>query len=544
MNAPLAILKGPAFTERLQAVCHTRPPVRPLPDLKYKRILIPGIVGGEDQFSLLAFSGEALRQRGAEVTALCCDAFLPACVCRKIDHHESACTRWCHANIVPFMKTIGLPTRWYSEFITAEEVSELQAIAAAVTPDEIPAYEWSGLPIGEHIERSIENYYKIGCMDPNNAEMVSKAREFVHAGMCLTMISERVLRELKIDKVLVNDGRKNDWGIIRSMARHLGIPVDVSLYGPRGLSVSFEHERPNQQFDHMPQWSVWREQPLDARQDASLDRYMNDRQTRPFAGRTHFDHTRPAPADAVRDRIGLPVETAGLVFGVFPNISYDGKESAEEPAFFTAADWVGETIAYFLDKPLHHLVVKVHPGEQVREVQDPTMGYLEDRFGPLPSNIHVIPPDADLIAHDVINQLDVVMVYTSTVSVEAAILGKPVIMVGGGRHGNRGITQDTRTADAYFAMLDDICQSGPPQPVNVDVARRYAYAAFFRTILPVTHFDSIDLRVTALNMESLDDLAPGGDDTIDAICRGVLFDEPIVIDYWPEESEAQPQATL
>ena len=74
---PLTILKGPDFTDRLREICTGDLPRQPLPDLKYRRILIPGISGGELHWSMMGFIGQALRIRGAAVTALLCDAFLP-----------------------------------------------------------------------------------------------------------------------------------------------------------------------------------------------------------------------------------------------------------------------------------------------------------------------------------------------------------------------------------------------------------------------------------------------------------------------------------
>ena len=108
----IPILKGPAFAERLAEVCHDGlPAIRRLPDLRYERILIPHLVGGELPYALHGVIGQALRMRGAEVTALVCDSFLPACVSRKVDHYESACTRWCHRNAEPFARAMGLPCR-------------------------------------------------------------------------------------------------------------------------------------------------------------------------------------------------------------------------------------------------------------------------------------------------------------------------------------------------------------------------------------------------------------------------------------------------
>ena len=76
------VLKSEQFIPLLEDICGDPLPKHALPNLKYKRILIPNLVGGELAFAIMGFFGQALRIRGAEVTALSCDSLLPACVHR------------------------------------------------------------------------------------------------------------------------------------------------------------------------------------------------------------------------------------------------------------------------------------------------------------------------------------------------------------------------------------------------------------------------------------------------------------------------------
>ena len=60
----------------------------------------------------------------------------------------------------------------------------------------------------------------------------------------------------------------------------------------------------------------------------------------------------------------------------------------------------------------------------------------------------------------------------------------------------------------------------------MELARRYAYSLFFRIALPIRHFRAMFPNITGLHLESLSDLAPGQDPSIDLACRGILLDEP------------------
>lgn len=519
------LLKGEQFTARLTQICHDLPPVNPLAGIKYKRILVPGIVGGEIQFAQLSFLAHALRMRGAKVTALLCDGFLPACTLKKVDHHESACTRWCHKNVGPFAHAAKLPHRWYSQFINEREKLECVRVAQNVAIDELRSFEFRGVPLGFHVDRSVESFFKVGAYDLTDPAIVAKGREFLVAAMWLTIIGERVLDELAIDKVFMEDGEKTDWGIIRSVARRRGIPVDVVLGAPRGHSLLIEHDRYPANNEQMPLWPKWRDIPLTDSQNEELDAYFETRAATPYEDQHWTVTSSISNHSDLRRKIGLPDRSEGLLFAMFPNLSFDAKLTTKTPTFDTASEWVAQTVRFFERYPQHHLIVKVHPSELIQNVQDPTVRFLAERFDTLPPNVHLLSPNTEVMAIDVVRLVDVVMVYTSTVGVEAAYYGKTVINVGGGWHVGRGYSIDATSATHYIEKLDELCAKGRSPAPPTEIGRRYAYAVFFRSLLPIHYYKAMYPNITELPLESLQELAVGCDDSIDQVCRGVLLDE-------------------
>ncbi len=526
-DQPLPILKGPTFTARLEQIFRGELSIHPLKGSRYKRILIPGLCGGEVQFALLSFIAQALRIRGADVTALMCDEFLPACTLRKVHHVESACTRWCYKNSRPFAAAAKLPHRWYSEFIKPDQLDQYKALAEQVPLDEISHFCHREIELGQHILRSLESFFKVGAVDLSVPGIGHKAREFLLAGLYLIEIGYGILEELKIDKVVLEDGKKTDWGVIRAVALHLGIPVDLIQISPRGSSVMLEWDRPPHPTDSMPGWSAWRDLPLTENEDAELTEYLSFRQRVPIEASTFCSWTRELSRTQLRGLIGLgdDLSPQAMIFGLFPNVGYDAGTTCVEPAFRPASDWVVQTIKFFERWPEHHLIIKIHPAEHMWPAFDPLNGIIRNSFERVPQNIHMIPANTEIPAHSLIDLVDVALVYTSTVAVEAAALGKPVVLVGGGRHAGRGITMDARTPQDYFAILDRICVGEKQINVRVELARRYAYAFFFRACLPLDYFSVHDLNVSAIHLESLVDLTPGRRQSIDLICRSILLDE-------------------
>ena len=167
-------------------------------------------------------------------------------------------------------------------------------------------------------------------------------------------------------------------------------------------------------------------------------------------------------------------------------------------------------------------MVKVHPGETFLAARDSATDLLSRAPA---ANIHVVPPDSPLTAHSVIDVADVALVYTSTIAAEAASLGTPVILVGGGRHAGRGFTIDVATPAEYFDRLQRCLTSHDPLRVPREPARRYAHAFFIRAALPMRWFTVSDINVSEILLDSINDLVPGRDPAMDAICRTVLLDE-------------------
>ncbi|MCG3139081.1 MAG: hypothetical protein HJJLKODD_02959 [Phycisphaerae bacterium] len=528
------MLKGEAYTQRLQTICAHLPEITELPDLRYRRILIPGLIGGEFQFTLLGFIAHALRARGAVVTALLCDELLPACTVKKVDHYESACTRWCHKNSHPFVEAARLPHRWYSEFISPAEVEQCHRCAEQIAVEELAEFKWQDIPLGQHITRSIESFFKVGAFDRQRPDMIAQARRFAASAMMLVIIGERALDEYRIDKVLVEDGMKIDWGVVREVARRRGLPVDIIHIGARGACVHVEQDRYPQEPEIFAQWPLYCEMPLTEVQHTQLDAYFQRRAIRPYED-IHWTLTQSdEDAATIRHRMGLPEQPTGRVWGLFPNISFDSGLTARTPAFATAFEWLLTTIQFFQHWPQEHLVIKIHPAEKLFGVLDPTMAALNDALPQLPDNVHLVPADTTLTAHDILRQLDIVVVYTSTVGLEAACFGLPVINVGGGWNAGRGFTTDVTCPQQYLQLLEELCIGWRQLPVATELARRFAYLAFFRGVIPLGYYQADYPNITALHLNNLDELATGREPMMDTLCRTLLYDE-LLINPHPEK---------
>ncbi len=144
-------------------------------------------------------------------------------------------------------------------------------------------------------------------------------------------------------------------------------------------------------------------------------------------------------------------------------------------------EWLKRTVAYFRARPDVQLVVRIHPGE--RYTKGPSVAnLLQENQAALPENIHLVGANDPINTYDLVEVADLGLVYTTTVGMEMAMSGVPVIVAGQTHYRGRGFTTDPATWEAYFAALDQALQirgHASLSQVQVEQAWNYAYRFFF-----------------------------------------------------------------
>ncbi|MBM4426340.1 MAG: hypothetical protein FJ031_03780 [Chloroflexi bacterium] len=145
-------------------------------------------------------------------------------------------------------------------------------------------------------------------------------------------------------------------------------------------------------------------------------------------------------------------------------------------------EWITKTVQYFANRTDVQLVIRVHPGEKLVP-QAKSMGtVVKEALPEIPSHIHVIGALDKVNTYDLIEIADVGLAYTTTVGLETAMNGRPVISCGQTHYRGRGITIDPNTWDEYYAILEKVLGDIPSHQMNekqIEFAWNYAYRFFF-----------------------------------------------------------------
>jgi hypothetical protein len=145
-------------------------------------------------------------------------------------------------------------------------------------------------------------------------------------------------------------------------------------------------------------------------------------------------------------------------------------------------EWITKTVQYFAKRTDVQMVIRVHPGEKLVP-QAKSMGtVVREALPELPSHIHVIGALDKINTYDLIEIADVGLAYTTTVGLETAMNGRPVISCGQTHYRGRGFTLDPNSWDEYYATLEKVLADIPAHQLNekqTEFAWNYAYRFFF-----------------------------------------------------------------
>jgi hypothetical protein len=185
---------------------------------------------------------------------------------------------------------------------------------------------------------------------------------------------------------------------------------------------------------------------------------------------------------------------------VFTNVVFDTSQPHANTLFSDMFAWLDATLVEIRSHPDTFFVIRAHPDEtRLRKESLETVEAWVQRSGAgqLP-NVRFVGPTEDLSSYELIQRSNFVLVYNSTIGLEAAILGRPVLCGGRARFTQYPIAFLPHSAAGYVEELRGMLAAG-----KIDVpadfrrnARRFLYYQLFRTSLPFDRFLQPSVRKT------------------------------------------------
>lgn len=288
------------------------------------------------------------------------------------------------------------------------------------------------------------------------------------------------LKENPPDVVIVPNGSVLEFGVVFRLARYLEIPVVTYEFGEQDQRMWLAQNRDvmRQQTDRM--WQAYQGQPLTAGQRTKIEKLISARRgaDRWNQFSRQWQKTTSKGGQKVRRDLDLDDRPIALLP---TNVLGDSLTLGREVFSESMTEWIVKTIRYFFDRPQYQLVVRIHPGEQLSWGPS-LLDILDDYFDSYPDHIHIIGPEAEINSYDLVDIASLTTVFTTTLGLEAAMSGLPVIVVGETHYRGKGFTLDPQSWEEYFSCLGSTLQnpgSHAPEEEKIEKAWTYAYRFFF-----------------------------------------------------------------
>lgn len=282
------------------------------------------------------------------------------------------------------------------------------------------------------------------------------------------------------DVVIVPNGTIQELGIVYRVAKYLGIRVVTYEFGDQRQRIWLAQNAEVMRQETDALWAARDGEALSAEQLERMRSLFMARQRgalwENFA--RSWQGTPTKGGNKITKELGLDDRPIVLLA---TNVLGDSLTLGRQVFSQSMAEWIARTVQYFAGREDAQLIIRVHPGEVLTHGQ--SMAEVVRNVLPrLPQHIHLIGPKEKVNTYDLVEAADLGLVYTTTVGLEMAMYGVPVIVTGQTHYRGRGFTQDPDSWVSYFKLLGQMLLNPEAFKLSrqqVESAWEYAYRFFF-----------------------------------------------------------------
>ena len=350
-------------------------------------------------------------------------------------------------------------------------------------------------------------------------------RRYLASAASLAAEVERAIDESSPRALVVFNGIFFPEAVAREVARSRNIPVVTHEVGLRPGSAFFSHREATFRQIEVTAGSV-----LTPEQDGALDRYLEDRFRGRFtmAGVRFWDGMSPLP-EWLKTRAS---QFRGLVV-VFGNVVFDTSQVHAQGLFEDMFAWLEAVALAVARHPEVLFVLRAHPDEDRpgKESQESMAAWVRARGLLGRDNVVFVAPGERISSYELIRRARLVLVYNSSIGLEASILGTPVLCAGRARYTQIPTVYFPEDRDGYDVLLsrllgaDDLAY---PETFRRN-ARAYLFHEVFHGSLDLSEFLVPDRSLAGMvSFASFDPARLTQSPALEVIRRGILEGEPFL----------------
>lgn len=512
-----------------------------------KKILMATIGGGFSHRHIMTIDSMlnvALTLRGAQVETFICDHALPVClkaeypyIKPEVIHHsqisQTLC-KGCYKDTNALALQLGLPSHTMSHYVTLAERKKAHEIAQEVPIADIRNYTLDGVAVGRYASSGVIRYFAHS--NPEQLTLGEKTiRRYFEASIISYYALMRLLTENKYEAVCLTHGTYMPHGVVKEVCEHLGIPVFCWVVTCLKRRFIFTPGETLHAMLHEPN-DMWENFNYGEKQENEILAYLNSRwgNTKDWLPIPKEKKYTPFVEFAAEKKMDLNKPIIGLL----TNIVWEAYAEYQSRIFPDMLTWIRKTIAYFKKRSDLQLLIRIHPAEEMWNIsRQLALDEINKMFPELPSNVFIIESTQNVSTYEAMKYCDSVIIYQTQTGIElAAMEGTPIIVAGDAWIRNKDIAHEPSNEEEYFKLFDQLPFKQRLSYDKIQRARKYAFHAFFRKMIPLNFFEETkDWLLFESKLKHLDELLPNVHEGLDIICDGIMNQTPFI--YPAEDKE-------
>ncbi|HRQ22706.1 MAG TPA: hypothetical protein PLF42_04670 [Anaerolineales bacterium] len=475
-------------------------------------------------FHLLA--SWAFRLQGVPVAYFACNAGMSKCVLgtnRDNPHKEMPCkscvmqSKALYKN-VETLKRSNVQTssvNWFDFQRDAELATRLSSLSI----QELSTFHFQDIPLGALCLPGLRWVLRIHHLedDENTRHLL---REYILSAWNVARKFSDFLDQTQPRAVVVFNGQFFPEATARWVAQKRGLRVITHEVGLQPATAYFTEGEATAYPIHIPD-----EFELSDAQNAKLDAYLAKRFQGDFtmAGIKFWADMKGLDETFLQKAAGFK-----QIVPIFTNVIFDTSQPHANTVFEDMFDWLDMAFEVIKENRDTLFVIRAHPDElRVRKSSRETVeGWVASRGVDKEANVVFVGPREVLSSYELIQRSKFVMVYNSTIGLEASIMGAAVLCAGKARFTQYPTVFFPQTVEDVRRTMKEFLAMGridvPPEFKRN--ARRFLYYQLYRTSLPFGDFLEPSVRTTQTKLKSFELVDLLKSESVEAILDGVLND--------------------
>lgn len=472
-------------------------------------------------FQLLA--SWALRLQGIPVVYFACDSGMSHCVLgTKRDHvQKKPPCKSCVYQSKTLYKNVpdsrfpnpGSRISWFN-FQRNEKLSKT---VTGLSVEEMMRFVWEGIPLGELCLPGLRWVLRVHHLNEDESTRYL-FREYILSAWNVAQKFDALLDQTQPRAVVLFNGQFFPEATARYMALKRGIRVITHEVGLQPATAYFTEGEATAYPIAIPDSFE-----MNAEQNAKLDAYLAKRFQGDFtmAGIKFWADMQGLDESFLKKAAGFK-----QIVPVFTNVIFDTSQPHANTVFEDMFDWLDLVLDEIRSHPEALFVIRAHPDElRVRKASHETVaGWVEARNVTDLPNVIFVGPNETLSSYELILKSKFVMVYNSTIGLEAAIMGAAVLCAGKARFTQYPTVFFPQTIEEVRRKMKEFLAA---DAIDVPLefkrnARRFLYYQLFRTSLPFDEFLEPSVRTTQTRLRSFELKVLLESEAVKVITNGVL----------------------